>query len=704
MGSDGNSVATSLNTVYATVTNDECVFVDFRTETSKALTCTYTGANRVTGVTFTLPDSRSVAGDPGTWGGGDTATPGTQTGSYTVTGITDASSGTYTCTFALDGGSSVSAVQRLTARKAVVVSSTGNLTPNLIVKSSITLTCTIASGARSIEWLKGDQVMTEGTDYTKLSAASESDDLVSKIEFDIEDDSEATYKCRGTQYDDFCSTPQQFESEDVVLTIIAAVPKQNPASATAYGGGSHKFTCKFPNPFVGQTYEIVWAFKGAGDSIAMPLIGNGDVYKDGERIVDGTQEHDHETTSGEIGTTLNIAAISSDAAGEYQCTVKWGTIFIESSLATLTVRTISEPPKITNVAKGGEAKLTCKTTGDAKSTITFHNADGDAEVGTVAQSDETDSGVVTTTGILTISNAQDANSLDYYCKAKWGDKEVKSGNVRLSVLGITAITSTAWGVATKSAQFECKSDALLKKNAAGDAHMNDEGKTVQAAATITWQYYDSASTSWKASTEDERFGVQNSLIGNNGIRVSPLFLRSLKTDEDGLKVRCNIAYQADAANNFFGGTVTSGDMVLKIAHVTSLTASDAGPITGATITLTCIATGQTAPNFKFSTSGRKTIDTTFFQEVQATAVTTVGTTHTAKYVTKTIAPNVLRSGQIIDCEADYGRALGRSEKAVTVTTYYDCSTVEVKSLNPADNGATIAATDNGDGTLTQKIT
>lgn len=44
------------------------------------------------------------------------------------------------------------------------------------------------------------------------------------------------------------------------------------------------------------------------------------------------------------------------------------------------------------------------------------------------------------------------------------------------------------------------------------------------------------------------------------------------------------------------------------------------------------------------------------------------------------------------------------KKTVTVTTYYDCSKVEVKSLNTADNGATVKQTDNGDGTLTQKIT
>ena len=202
---------------------------------------------------------------------------------------------------------------------------------------------------------------------------------------------------------------------------------------------------------------------------------------------------------------LLIFQISSDAAGEYQCTVKWGTIFIKSSLATLTVRTISEPPKITNVAKGGEAKLTCKTTGDAKSTITFHNAAGDAEVGTVAQSDETDSGVVTTTGILTISNAQSANALDYYCKATWNAEGgfEKSSNVHLTVLDITYSTPTAWGVATKVAQFVCKSDATLKENKDDDL-LDEQNKPIHTTATITWQYYDSATSTWKASTEDER--------------------------------------------------------------------------------------------------------------------------------------------------------------------------------------------------------
>ena len=112
-------------------------------------------------------------------------------------------------------------------------------------------------------------MLVEDTDYEKVKVeASESDDLVSKIEFDIEEDAAGSYKCRGAQYDDFCATQKVFDSEDVVLTIIAAVPLENPQDATAYGGGSHEFSCKFPNPFGEQTYEIVWSYKGVGESSA----------------------------------------------------------------------------------------------------------------------------------------------------------------------------------------------------------------------------------------------------------------------------------------------------------------------------------------------------------------------------------------------------------------------------------------------------
>ena len=199
--------------------------------------------------------------------------------------------------------------------------------------------------------------------------------------------------------------------------------------------------------------------------------------------------------------------IDARTAGEYLCTIRWGTIIIESTAATLTVRAISVPPRITNVAKGGEAKLTCKTTGDAAATITFHKSDGDAEVGTVIPSEDTDNGVVTTTGILTISNVEESDSFEYYCKASWGTAgKVLSNSVYLSVLGVTQITSVAWGVVTKIARFECRSDAILKRNDAGEP-LNMEGqpeRQISAAAEITWEYYDGESSTWMASTEDNR--------------------------------------------------------------------------------------------------------------------------------------------------------------------------------------------------------
>ena len=161
----------------------------------------------------------------------------------------------------------------------------------------------------------------------------------------------------------------------------------------------------------------------------------------------------------------------------------------------------------TNVAKGGEAKFTCKTTGDAEGTITFHKAADNTQVGSVVATPATVGGVVTTTGVLTIAAAGDADSFEYYCKASWSGNEVKSANVYLAVLGITETTPTAWGVNAKSAQFECKSDAVLKKNVGGDALLDTNGNDIRAAATITWEYYDTTTTTWKATTEDNRYGT-----------------------------------------------------------------------------------------------------------------------------------------------------------------------------------------------------
>ena len=78
-----------------------------------------------------------------------------------------------------------------------------------------------------------------------------------------------------------------------------------------------------------------------------------------------------------------------------------------------------------------------------------------------------------------------------------------------------------------------------------------------------------------------------------------------------------------------------------MASITSFTSSKSNPIVGETITLTCIATGETAPTFSFTTRGQSTFDTTYFKFVKDITVTSDGATHTAEYTTETIKPNVV---------------------------------------------------------------
>ena len=114
---NGNNVQSTIEVVSAKITNNECEFVDFRTEASKTLTCTYRGGRAATAVSFILPDNSVVAGVLAEFSaGGDASTAGSQTGTYAVSSVSEASSGSYKCTFTLTGGKTVSAIQRLTAR------------------------------------------------------------------------------------------------------------------------------------------------------------------------------------------------------------------------------------------------------------------------------------------------------------------------------------------------------------------------------------------------------------------------------------------------------------------------------------------------------------------------------------------------------------------------------------------------------------
>ena len=136
---------------------------------------------------------------------------------------------------------------------------------------------------------------------------------------------------------------------------------------------------------------------------------------------------------------------------------------------------------------------------------------------------------------------------------------------------------------------------------------------------------------------------------NAGVRVSQLSLRDLVADDTGFKVRCTIVYQSDTNSNFYGATIISPDLTLTIGSITTFTPTKSDPIVGETITLTCIATGETAPTFSFTTGGTGTFDTTYLQVIENPDTESDGTTHTKKYVVKAVKPNNKRNGQLIGC-------------------------------------------------------
>jgi len=125
----------------------------------------------------------------------------------------------------------------------------------------------------------------------------------------------------------------------------------------------------------------------------------------------------------------------------------------------------------------------------------------------------------------------------------------------------------------------------------------------------------------------------------------------LTADDDDLMVRCEITYTADSANNFNGGVVTSDTLTLKLASVTSFTVSSDSITNGDTITLTCVATGETVPTFTFYTRG-SAFDASKYTFVSGPTVETSGTTFTAEYVTTTKQATVIQGGQKAYCEVN----------------------------------------------------
>ena len=143
--------------------------------------------------------------------------------------------------------------------------------------------------------------------------------------------------------------------------------------------------------------------------------------------------------------------------------------------------------------------------------------------------------------------------------------------------------------------------------------------------------------------------MRTPLTSTGGIRTFSLSLLNVQDTDDGLKVRCNIAYQTDLNFSLYGGTVSSGDLTVKLAQITSFTASNPSPTVGEIITLSCSATGNTVPDFQFWIGMRSSFNNPYLEIVESKTVSQAENTYTATLKVKAILANNLRNGESLTC-------------------------------------------------------
>ncbi|KAL5251233.1 hypothetical protein ACHWQZ_G016815 [Mnemiopsis leidyi] len=670
-----------------TVTTDTCVFVDYGVSSTKSVQCTYTGTSPALSFKKKFPKGNEVAGEL------SEVNQNSQTGSFELLDITDAKTGTYECLFYLPNNLMVSAEIKLAARRAVLSTSVGTLSPRVLTRSSITITCTVSSGAKSITWYKDD------TEFTSYETVEDTDSVYS-ISFDIEAGSGGEYTCRGVYYDDNCPTQHTFPSVDTInLEVIQATANKQPADVTVTLGESTRFECVFPDPF-GQSQEpqpvIEWRVG------KQQLLGD-DFYLNGVKVMDGSVSNKH--GPGTYTTVLTIAEVTMEAAGDYTCTVKWGQYFIHSEPATLTVRAIATPTSTPNVPAGADAKLTCMAQSDSVATISFHKSSDDSSVVTVTSTDDSDSAsstTITTTGVLTVTGVSASDAVNYYCKATWGDVSIKSPPVYLSVLDVVQSSmGDKWEVVGNSAQQLCYyNDRLMESSSV--ALKDEDGRDVHAVTSVAWEY--DKSGTWTDIADNNMIKAGGSSREGN-LRIGIVNVGPLTSADTEISIRCKVTYTADPTFHLQSGEITSQPVKVKVIRVISFAVPSSLTVTGDTVTLSCSATGPTKPTFSFLADKTALPGITYFSEVSAaTSVVDPGdsTLFTSEYQVSVAAPNIILDGQAIVCQAQFtAGTVSSAEKELK--TYYNCGDSVIKSkikLRKDDFATIVFGSVEADGSLT----
>ena len=107
---------------------------------------------------------------------------------------------------------------------------------------------------------KSDVELSQDTDY-KIVAVEDDGTGDTVLAIKIRIDTAADYTCRATYYDGKCAE-QQFISDTVSITVIEAVPLDEPVSMLVPAGTEHTISCKFPNAYPTRNHQIKWSSNG----------------------------------------------------------------------------------------------------------------------------------------------------------------------------------------------------------------------------------------------------------------------------------------------------------------------------------------------------------------------------------------------------------------------------------------------------------
>jgi len=685
--SDGQDPTAEADVKVVSVTTPEvCVFIDYGTKSKETLTCTYTGSSAALSFAKKFPNKAElVAGELSKY------VDSKQTGSFELIDITNEKEGTYECIFGLADNRKVSKKIQVSPRKADISTSVGTLSPRLLVGSSITLTCSIASGAKSITWFQG------GTELTKYDVVEQTSEKFS-ISFDVEND--GSYTCKGIYFSDDCPKQYTFESPVVKLEAIKAEPTTQPKDVAVNVDEKASFECVFPDPYgESKTPVIDWR---AGSKLLL----NGDLYNDqGVKIVDG--EVTSKRNPGTYTTILTIAKVTVESAGEYMCSIKWDTLFIHSKPAHLVVRRITTAPSTVNVPNNVEARLTCVAVADTVATITFHLASDDSPVNTVESSDDsatTKTSMKTTTGVLKIQSPKETN---YYCKATWGGHSVKSDKAYVNVLNYdeNKVTDVWEAVGNTAKQLYYYEDKLMASSTA--ALKGSDGRDMHAATSVMWEY--DKSGTWTGIADNSKITAGSSYRDRaSDQRVTEVSVGPLTSDQTEVKLAAKITYTADPTHNLIGGMMDTKNHVIKVKviKITTFQLPTDPAYQGDTITLSCSATGPSKPTFKFTVGGLP-LSRNFFSEVAAPTSVVDGSNANlfkSEYKISIRAPNVVVPGQSVVCEAEFP-SVSRTvmSESKELKTYYRCDSTESKAkitLLKDDYATKIFGSLQADGSLT----